>query len=324
MTQEPLPNPSESSSSAARPASGVWSADDPNGFDHEATAVSIEKGDSVATQVRQRIQDKLEAGEIQIPRLPEVASRILDFAQNPEASAKDVIRHVRSDPVLAGKILEIANSAAFAGSQPVYSLQMAIVRLGMTKVSELAVGLTGGHKNFAKEKRSNLLARQWKFSMATAFGCEELAREVTGAQPESGFLTGLFHAVAAPAIVETIGDLERAGEIQPQSDSRVYGLLERLSTELSVMVVRTWAAPKEAVEAVALQDAKIRERRGKPMAHLLVCGKAIATELGMGSRPTPIDFQACRDFHYLKLDAEAKVEAAREAVMDKMLQVTRT
>ena len=67
-----------------------------------------------------------------------------------------------------------------------------------------------------------------------------------------------------------------------------------------------------------------RQRRGKPTAHLLVCGKAIATELGMGARPCPIDFPSCRDFHYLELDQEARVEAAREAVMDKMLQVTRS
>ena len=324
MTQEPTPHPPDPSSSPDQTGSGVWSATADAVFDHDATAIRIEKDDPVVLGIRQRMQDKVEAGEIRIPRLPEVASRILDFAKDPEASAKDVIRHVRSDPVLAGKILEIANSAAFAGSQPVYSLQMAIVRLGMTKVSELALDLSGAAKNFAKEKRSNLLARQWKFSMATAFAGEELASQVTGAHPESAFLTGLFHAVAAPAIVETIGDLERSGEIHPQSDSRVHGLLDSLTTDLSVMVVRTWAAPKEAVQAVALQDAKIRERRGHPLAHLLVCGKAVATELGMGARPAPIDFQACRDFHYLKLDSETRVDAVREAVMDKMLQVTRS
>jgi HD-like signal output (HDOD) protein len=317
MTQDPTPS---SSDSLASPGHGGWSV---GGFDHDATALHIEKDDPVATAVRGVIAQKLEDGEIRIPRLPDVASRILDFTKNPDASAKDVIRHVRSDPVLAGKILERANSAAFAGSQPVYSLQMAIVRLGMTSVSELAVELSGGAKGFAKEKRSNLLARKWKFSMATAFACEELARQVASEHPESAFLTGLFHAVAAPAIVETIGDLERAGEVPPQNDSRVHGLLDKLTTELSLLVVRTWAPPKEAVEAIALQDAKIRERRGKPMAHLLVCGKAIATELGMGARPMPIDFQACRDFHYLKLEPESKIEPARDAVMDKMLQVTR-
>ena len=288
----------------------------------EHSVATIEKDDPVASEIRKRIRARIDAGEIQLPRQPEVASWILDFTKSSDASVRDVIRHVRADPALAGKLLEVANSAAYAGSNHVYSLQMAIVRLGLNRVSEIALSLSGATKNFAREKRSNLLARQWKYQTATAFACEELARLVPTELPEHGFLTGLFHAVAAPAIVDVIGELERAGEIAHQSDSRILGLLDRLTNELTLRIVRAWNAPTAAVDAIRFQDGKLRDRRGKPLAHILVCGKAIATELGMGTRPQPIVFETVRDFHFLKLDTLG-VEPVRDAVLDKMMQVAK-
>jgi HD-like signal output (HDOD) protein len=159
--------------------------------------------------------------------------------------------------------------------------------------------------------------------MATGFACEELAKQVAGENPESAFLTGLFHDVAAPVIVDIVEEMEHESAVPAQSDARLHGHLDRLTTELSVRIVRSWGTPKPAVEAIELQDAKVRDRRRKPLAHLLVCAKAVAMELGMGTRPRPIDFAACRDFHFLKLDDDSKVEPAREAVMDKMLQVAK-
>lgn len=289
----------------------------------DAIADTIEKRDPVVDALRGMLEDRISSDQVNLPRHPDVAARILDLAKNHDASMKDIIRQVRTDPVLAGRLLEMSNSAAFAGSQRVYSLKMAIVRLGLTKVGDVAFEMSGGSKNFQKDKRSNMLSRLWKLSLAAGFMCEELAKRVPGEQPESGFLTGLFHNVSGPLIVECVGRLEREGEIPPQGDSRILGLLEELGTEYTMKLVQGWNIPKPSAEAIRLQNAKVRERRGKPLAHLLVCSKALAAEMGMGTRPTPVVFDEIRDFHFLKLDDDQKLEAAREAVVDKMIQVIR-
>ena len=289
----------------------------------DAIADKIDQGDPVATGVESLIEEAIRSESLEIPRMPHVAAKILDYARSSEASTKDVIRNVRTDPVLAGKLIEMANSAAFAGSQPVFSLQGAVVRLGLNSVSETAMEMSGTHKNFAKEKRSNMLARLWKFSLATGFACEALADRVGGEKAESGFLTGIFHAVSAPAIVNAIGRLERQQKIPPQSDSRVLGLLEKLDVGLTDRIIRRWSLPKAAQEAIRLQNMKVRDRRGKPLAHILVCGKAIVKELGIGIRPEPIDFEVHRDFKFINMMEEERLEPIRETVQDKMLEVSR-
>ena len=93
--------------------------------------------------------------------------------------------------------------------------------------------------------------------------------------------------------------------------------------KFTLKVVKAWKVPKPSCEAILLQHGKLRERRKKPLAHLLVCAKALAAEMGMGVRPTPVDFAAVRDFHYLGLDADDKLESAREVALEKMIQVSR-
>ncbi len=285
---------------------------------------NIGKSDPVASAVARYVESETRQGALEIPRLPHVAAQILECARDPNASAKDVIRHLRADPVLAGRLLEMANSAMYAGSQPVYDLGTAIVRLGLSRVGETALGMSGAMKAFQKERRSNLLSRLWKFSLATGFASEQLAHHVPGEKEESGFLTGIFHAIAAPVIVNAIGRLERKQKIPHQSDGRVLGLLDRLSTELTGRIVRPWKLPKEAVEAIRLQDGKVRERRGKPLAHILVCGKAIVADLGIGTRPTPIDFDRCRDFKFIEMNDHGLLGPIREVVRDRTVEIARS
>jgi len=289
----------------------------------EAIAEKVEKQDPVVVAITMRVEEQIKNQEIEIPRLPDVASRILEFTRNPDASTKDVVRHVRSDPVLAGKIIEIANSAMFAGSQPVFNLQMAIVRLGLNRVTETAMQMSANPGAFQKDKRSNMLTRLWKFSLATGFACEELARVTAVEKQEPAFLTGLFHAIAAPAIVSAIGKLERTEGVPSQSDSRVLGLLDRLSIPLTMRIVSSWKLPKEAQEAIHLQDHPVRDRRNKPLAHLLVCGKLVVTELGIGARPAPIDLQESLDFKFIGVKESSQLDPVRESIQDKVFQLSR-
>lgn len=285
----------------------------------DVVADTIEPNDPVARRVREQIEADVRAAALEIPRLPHVAAPILEFVNNPRISNQEVLRYIRMDPVLSGRILETANSAVFAGSQPIASLQMAILRLGLRKVSEIALELSDEMKVYHGRKRGVLLDRLWKFSLGTAFACESLAQFTPREAREGAFLTGLFHAVASPAIVGAISRLERrSGGIPPQSDERVLGIMNFLSTELTIQVLQSWYLPKEIQDSIRLQGAKARDRRGNPLAQLLVCGKLLAAELGLGTRVTPIDLEKSKDFGFLRLRDRSTLDEARRLVLAAM------
>ncbi len=282
----------------------------------DVVAEPIPRDDSVARRVVEVIGEDIRASVLEIPRLPYVAAPILEFVNDPRVATGEVVRTIRMDPALAGKVLEVANSAVFAGSRRIGSLSMAIRRLGLRKVSEIALELSSEMKVFHGRKRASFLDRLWKQSLGTAFACEALAEHTPRELRESAFLTGLFHAVASPAIVTAIGRLERRSPgIPSQSDERVLGLMNLLSTELTIQVLESWCVPKEIPDAIRLQDVPYAERKGRPLAHLLVCGKLLAAEIGVIGKPQPIDLKHPGDFGALRIASRDTLDEAARAVL---------
>jgi HD-like signal output (HDOD) protein len=83
----------------------------------------------------ERIARQLEA----IGPLPQVAMEVMQLTEDPDSDSRDVERTVTRDPVMAAKVLKMANSAFFSKGQPCQTLQQASTRLGMKMVRNLVV-----------------------------------------------------------------------------------------------------------------------------------------------------------------------------------------
>ncbi len=80
-------------------------------------------------------------------------------------------------------------------------------------------------------------------------------------------------------------------------------------------MLESWCVPKEIPDAIRLQDVPYAERKGRPLAHLLVCGKMLTAELGVVGRPQPIELSRARDFGALRIaDREILDEAGRSVL----------
>jgi HD-like signal output (HDOD) protein len=293
---------------------------------NDALPEEIVEREPLAPEICRLIDKDLDANDLGIPRAPHLTSRILDYVSDPNLSTDDVVRFVRMDPQLSTKLLEMANSARFASAEPIFNLKLAIIRLGLRRVGEVAYELSTDIKAFHGRKRGHILARLWKFSLATSFTCEELSRHAPGltVTGESAFLTGLLHAVAAPAILNAIGKLERSKKSRRLNDGEIQSLLDLLSTVLSARIVKRWKVPAEVYEAIRLQDQRTRCRKDKPVALLLVCSKLIVKGLGLGVRTQEVDFRRNRDFRLLRVNDESTISSVGETVRRKLGEIWKT
>lgn len=85
--------------------------------------------------------EKLLASD-QVPSLPEVAVRIIEIAQQEDPDTLELIRTVRTDPAIAGRVLKFANSALFGLRTRPSSIEAAIPMLGTTLVRTLVLGFS--------------------------------------------------------------------------------------------------------------------------------------------------------------------------------------
>ena len=75
-----------------------------------------------------------------LPPLPEILFGLQKIIDDPDCEVEDVYRLIKTDPVLSGRLITLANSALFGtGRDETRDPQDAVVRLGMKQVIGLGL-----------------------------------------------------------------------------------------------------------------------------------------------------------------------------------------
>ena len=164
--------------------------------------------DGLVEAIKNHIRRRLESKTLEIPRLPQVAGRILQLSRNPNTTIDDIVQVMTTDPVLATRILVIANSAAYGGGDRVEGLKPALMRLGSRVVQDMVFAESVRMRIFSARSYRPILEQSWKLSLGTAVACEALS-EATGLERDSAFLMGLLHDTGKPVLVNAVSEYER-------------------------------------------------------------------------------------------------------------------
>src|SRR3984885_6277775 len=119
-----------------------------------------------AFQFVQALAAELSLGAVDIPGFPSIVTRVRQVLADESASAEKVARVVGADPVLAARLLNLANSVALLGTaRPATDLRTAVSRVGLNTVRSTthahAVRVLGQCEALrGLEKPLEMLARQ--------------------------------------------------------------------------------------------------------------------------------------------------------------------
>jgi len=77
-----------------------------------------------------------------LPALSPVALELVELASDDTSSAKDLAALIEKDPSLAVRLLKLANSAFFWISNPITSIQQAVVKIGLERLRIMALSIS--------------------------------------------------------------------------------------------------------------------------------------------------------------------------------------
>lgn len=131
-----------------------------------------------------------------LPPLPDVVIKLQTLIYDPAANAKTIASMLELDPVLAGRILQIANSVYYARSAtPIKLLPLAITKIGFNMVIKLVYSL----KVITLFSDRKLLDNKqfWRHSLSVALFTQELCKRSHAPQEllDVSYLAGLMHDV---------------------------------------------------------------------------------------------------------------------------------
>src|ERR1700733_5929078 len=216
-----------------------------------------------AFQFVQALAAELSLGAVDIPGFPSIVTRVRQVLADESASAEKVARVVGADPVLAARLLNLANSVALLGTaRPATDLRTAVSRVGLNAVRSTTHAhamriLSQSEALRGLEKLLEVLARQ---TGQGASLCHVVAAKYTRIPPDVALLAGLLHSCGRLYL------LVRAGNHRGLfADATSFRNVERdWHLSVAVALLENWKVPEEIVHAIAESEDLTREPRGAP------------------------------------------------------------
>lgn len=198
----------------------------------------------VLARIRAALTQGFDSGQLALPVLPTVAGRVMALAGDEDADVADLSDLIHQDQGLAGNVLRIANSAAYCSGEPIVSLRQAVMRLGMTTLSEIAIAACLQGKTFRTPGHDNYRRRLLVHAFIAGGFAKELARHLRR-NVEAMFLCGLLHSVGHPVVMHLIATLLPAGTLANLSEEEVAALGCEFHRAAAAAVTVAWKLPQQ-------------------------------------------------------------------------------
>jgi HD-like signal output (HDOD) protein len=219
---------------------------------------------------------ELSSGEVDLPGFPDIVLRIRRTLDDENVSTDTVARVVGAEPVIASRLLRMANSAALNPSgKPVAEVRTAILRVGLNVVRSTTIAFAVQQLRRAPELRGleEPLDALWRRSVLIASLAYVIARRFAYGSPDTALLAGVLHAIGRLYI------LTRASRHPGLfADMSSYQAIERdWHLPIACAVLEHWGIADEVVEAVRESEDFAREPRGAvSLSDVLVAATLIA------------------------------------------------
>jgi HD-like signal output (HDOD) protein len=188
-----------------------------------------------------------------LPAFSPIAIKLMVMVNDENVSFKEVAKLFSADPVLAGQVLQLANSGMY-GRQlaPVQSVLHALAILGLKNISRIA--LTAALSNGFPSRTAPWTRSWWRHSIASALIADHLG--TADLHLDFGYTAGLLHAIGQLALFQNapedypklIEDTRSTSEDLLQCESKYFGASH---VELSNLILADWGLPQSLLQAVS-------------------------------------------------------------------------
>ena len=202
----------------------------------------------------------LSAGPIELPSFPDVALRVQDVLADDSVSTDMVVRIVGAEPMLAARVVSLANSVAMnPTSTPVTDLRTAVARLGFDSLRAAAVSFAISQLGRRDEYRAiePQLAKLWLDSVTMAASACVVARRCGRMSPDTALFAGLVASVGRIYILT-----RAAAHPALFADAGAYqAIVSEWHAGVARALLESWNVADEVVDAVNAYETRNQETR---------------------------------------------------------------
>lgn len=257
--------------------------------------------------------------QVTLPGVPQIVTRLQQMLSDPEVGIPQLIPVINYEPILVGRVLQMANSASLNPTRR----QVTDVRSGITRVgfdllrsATLAYAMRQlSQAHSVKDIRPHLEAL-WERSAWTAAVSYVIARKFTTVNRDIAFLGGLMHGIGKLFV------LTRAAHYPfvLRDRTKYAGILRKWHAQFAKAILNGWRINGEVIEAVVQYENLNREVVGDEpdLTDILATSYLVVGHTGR-MQDLSMTVEKIAAFSRLRLDimaVEETLEQSREEIED--------
>lgn len=262
--------------------------------------------------------------QVTLPGVPQIVTRLQQMLSDPNVGIPQLVPIINYEPVLVGRVLQMANSAALNPTRrKVTDIRTAVTRVGFDLLRSAALAyamrqLSQAHQ--VKDIRPHLEAL-WERSAWTAAVSFVIARKFTRVNRDLAFLGGLMHGVGKLFI------LTRAAHYPfVLRDRTKYGtILRKWHGPFARSILAGWRINEDVIDAVVQYENLNREVSGDEpdLTDILATSYLVVGHAGR-MQDLSMTVEKIASFSRLRLNlmaVEETLEQAKEEIEDLRLSI---
>jgi len=184
------------------------------------------------------------ASDAALPTYSPLASRLREMINTDKAAVGEVASLIGQDPLLAMKLLQMANSALYAGGgAPITTVENAISRIGMRSMVNV-VEIVANRSLYMSENHVWLsaLTRHWENGLTCAWASRILAERLRFPGPDGIFSLGLLCGVGRLVLLHVLAQVDPEGGnlATPEKQQATLAFVEANHARFGAAIMKRW------------------------------------------------------------------------------------
>ena len=196
------------------------------------------------------IADSAARDELIFPTTTDMALKLQRVLDDPDCSIDQLARLVQADPLLATRVVAVANSVIYNRSgRAITDVRNAVSRIGFNTLRVLAAAVVVRQmEGMARTPAHRALAvRLWEHTAHVAALAQVVARRLTRVDPDTAFFAGIIHEVGGFYLISRAAD--HPGLLEGPNGSLI-AWADGGAAEVGRAVLKRLDAPAVVVEAI--------------------------------------------------------------------------
>ena len=189
----------------------------------------------------------LEAGKLDLPALPDLATKIRDTLRDTQTPIEDVTRILSADTSLTAYIIKIANSPIYVGVEKCQDVQSAIIRLGYSGTRNIA--MTYLMRSLFRPKLTKLrpiMTDLWNDVSKLAAFSSVLAERCTHFDPDKALTAAMLQDIGALPLIQKLSRYPQVFENRHEVDK----IIDKYAAKVGALIMNKWNFGPEMIEVV--------------------------------------------------------------------------